>query len=69
MSVGDAANETGMSEMAIYQLIECGDLHFIEDANRIVVCLSSLRSIQDKLDKDRSPYERNLEGGIHESED
>ena len=61
ISVVDAANETGMSELAIYQLIESGDLHFIEDSNHIVACLSSLRSIQNN--------ERNLEGGMHESED
>ena len=54
MNVADAANETGMSELAIYQLIEAGDLHFVEDANHIVACLSSLRSIQHKLDKTKS---------------
>ena len=63
MSIAHAANETGMSELAIYQLIEAGDVHFIEDANHIFACLGSLRSIRQKLDN------RNLEGGIHETED
>ena len=55
MSVVDAAYETGISELAIYQLIESGDLHFIEDSNRhIVACLGSLRCIQGKLDDEKA---------------
>ena len=70
MSVVEAAKETGLSELAIYQLIESGDLHFIEDANRhIVACLSSLRCIQRRLDGANGTHAQNPGGGIHESED
>ena len=68
MSVVDAANETGLSELAIYQLIESGDIHFIEEANHIVVCLSSLRGIRQMLETRRSRNERILEGGVQENE-
>jgi hypothetical protein len=68
MSVGDAANVTGMSELAIYQLIESGDLHFIEDANHIVVCLSSLLWLSADIKTPRSRSERILEGRVQENE-
>jgi len=42
-SVDAAAHDTGLSELAIYQLVESGALHFTEDENRRVrVCLNSL---------------------------
>ena len=70
MTVADAAYETGLSELVIYQRIKSGDLHFTEDADlRIVACLSSLRCIRRTLGKKRATNEQNLEGGIHESED
>jgi hypothetical protein len=44
MSVDAAARESGVSELAIYKLIEQRALHFSEDAEgRILVCLNSLR--------------------------
>lgn len=42
-SVAYVAREAGLSEMAIYQLLEVRALHFREDADgRIFVCLNSL---------------------------
>jgi hypothetical protein len=42
--VDDAAREAGVSELAIYRLIEERALHFSEDAEgRVLVCLNSLR--------------------------
>jgi hypothetical protein len=42
-SVGYAAREAGLSELAIYQLLDARALHFSEDADgRILVCLNSL---------------------------
>ena len=44
MSVDGAARATGMSELAIYKLVEGRALHFNEDgAGRVLVCLHSLR--------------------------
>ena len=44
MSVEGAARETGVSELAIYKLVENRALHFSEDAEgRVLVCLNSLR--------------------------
>lgn len=69
MSVGDAANETGMSELTIYQLIESGDIHFIEDANHILACLGSLRGIQRELGRRSCRNEQITGGAIQENED
>ena len=42
--VDGAAREVGLSELAIYKLIEERALHFSEDAEgRVLVCLNSLR--------------------------
>ncbi len=42
-TVADAAREAGLSELAIYQLLDDGALHFREDAEgRVLVCLNSL---------------------------
>jgi len=42
-SVADAAREAGLSELAIYQLLDARTLHFREDADgRVLVCLNSL---------------------------
>jgi hypothetical protein len=42
-TVADAARETGLSELAIYQLLDARALHFREDAEgRVLVCLNSL---------------------------
>ncbi len=44
MSVDGAARESGMSEMAIYKLVEARALHFSEDAEgHFLICLNSLR--------------------------
>jgi hypothetical protein len=44
MSVEGVAQEVGMSELAIYKLVEARALHFSEDAEgRVLVCLNSLR--------------------------
>lgn len=63
MGVADAAMETGRSELAIYQLIQAGSVHFIEDdEGRILICFSSLRRIQPRIDED----ENEQEGESHE---
>jgi hypothetical protein len=42
-TVAGAAREAGLSEFAIYQLLDARALHFREDADgRILVCLNSL---------------------------
>jgi hypothetical protein len=42
-TVGNAAREAGLSELAVYQLAEEGLVHFVEDAaGRVFVCLNSL---------------------------
>ena len=42
--VGGAALEAGVSELAIYRLVEERAVHFREDAEgRVLVCLDSLR--------------------------
>ena len=42
--VDGAAREAGVSELAIYKLVEARALHFREDAEgRVLVCLNSLR--------------------------
>jgi hypothetical protein len=42
-TVPEAARETGLSELLIYQLLDAGTLHFREDADgRLLVCLNSL---------------------------
>lgn len=42
-TVGNAAREAGLSELAVYQLAEEGQVHFAEDAaGRVLVCLNSL---------------------------
>ena len=69
MSVAEAANATGLSELAIYQLIEAGDIHFVDDANHILACLSSLRGIQPKLEKRGDRNEQISEWEIQENED
>jgi hypothetical protein len=58
MAVADAAIEADQSELAIYQLIQAGSVHFVEDDGRIFICFSSLHRIQQRLDQE--------EGEIHE---
>jgi len=42
--VETAARDAGLSELAIYQLIESGTLHFTEGENkRVLVCLNYLK--------------------------
>ena len=42
-TVSEAAIEVGVSELAIYQLLENRVLHFSEDSDgRVLVCLNSL---------------------------
>jgi len=42
-TVIQAAIETGLSELAIYQLLDAGAIHFTEDSERhVIVCLDSL---------------------------
>lgn len=42
-SVTEGAREAGLSELAIYQLIDDGMLHFTEDSEgRVLICLNSL---------------------------
>jgi hypothetical protein len=42
-TVAEAAREAGLSELAIYQLLDARALHFREDAEgRVLVCLNSL---------------------------
>ena len=42
-TVADAARQADLNELAIYQLLEAGALHFTEDADgRVLICLNSL---------------------------
>ena len=42
-TVAEAAREAGLSELAIYQLLDARTLHFREDGEgRVLVCLNSL---------------------------
>ena len=42
-SVADAARDTGLNELAIYQLLNDGELHFSEHAEGpVLICLKSL---------------------------
>jgi hypothetical protein len=42
-TVAEAAREAGLTELAIYQLIDDGLLHFSEDSEgRVLICLNSL---------------------------
>ena len=42
-TVAQAARQADLNELAIYQLLDAGGLHFSEDADgRILVCLNSL---------------------------
>lgn len=42
-TVAEAAREAGLSELAIYQLLDARALHFREDVDgRVLVCLNSL---------------------------
>ena len=42
-TVAEVAKEAGLSELAIYQLVDARALHFREDAGgRVLVCLNSL---------------------------
>jgi hypothetical protein len=42
-TVAEAARETGLSELTIYQLLDARTLHFREDGEgRVLVCLNSL---------------------------
>ena len=47
VAVADAATEAGRSELAIYELIQTGRVHFEDDEGHILVCLSSLRRIHE----------------------
>jgi hypothetical protein len=57
-TVAHAAREAGLSELAIYQLLEPGALHFIEDSEgHVLVCFNSLRK-RHKGDKDDEDTEQ-----------
>jgi hypothetical protein len=43
-----------VTEREIYQLVETGNVHFVE-TDRVLVCLSSLPRIQSKRRKDTEP--------------
>jgi hypothetical protein len=54
VSVGGAAREAGVSEFAIYKLVEERALHCSEDTEReILVCLNSLRRTDAGPDNDQ----------------
>lgn len=60
-SVDVAAHETGLSELAIYELIESGALHFTEDENRRVrVCLNSLNFNKRRAERRRTSAKGDL---------
>jgi hypothetical protein len=43
VSVTEAARKTGLSELAVYQLVEVCAIHFAEDEDgRVLICRSSL---------------------------
>jgi len=55
MSVAVAAQHTKFSELALYQLIETGGLHFEREGDvNILVCLNSLRHNQRSLEEGRN---------------
>ena len=61
MSVAEAAQETKLGELALYQLIESGDLHFQREGDvNILVCLDSLRCNQRSLEESR--HEKTRDG-------
>jgi hypothetical protein len=48
-TVADAARAVGLSELALYQLLDPRRLHFTENADRrVLVCLNSLFEIDTK---------------------
>jgi hypothetical protein len=57
MTVAEAGREFGLSELAIYQLLDQGGIHFIENAEgRLFICLNSLRTLkQTESEKDDDP--------------
>jgi len=50
MCVADAALADGCGELAIYQLLQAGSVHFVEDEGRVLVCFKSLCGIHQRLD-------------------
>jgi hypothetical protein len=53
VSEGGAAREAGVSEFAIYKLVEERALHFSEDTELgILVCLNSLRELMPGTDNE-----------------
>lgn len=63
ITVAEGAREIGLGELAVYRLIEAGDLHFIQkDDVNILACLNSLRRLQRKLEADGTADELTWEG-------
>jgi hypothetical protein len=62
MGVADVALESGRSELVIYELIQAGRLHFVEDdKGHILVCFSSVRQLEKTIE-----LGSNQEGEDHE---
>ena len=54
-SLDEAARQAGVSELAIYQFIESGALHFTETADgHVLVCLNSLGNNVGKVKGEQS---------------
>jgi len=69
-TVAEAAREMGLGELAVYRLIEAGDLHFIqEDDVNILACLNSLRSIQQTGTNEPDQNQKCDEGKITQDPD
>ncbi len=47
VTIAEAGREFCLSELAIYQLLDLGGVHFIESTEgRLFVCLQSLRTVK-----------------------
>ena len=65
-----AAREVGLSELAIYQLLDAGALHFCEDpGGRVFVCLNSLCPTFRTAGIGSTRDTANQKGGSYESDE
>lgn len=66
-TVAEAARVAGLSELAVYQLIDDGLLHFAEDSERrVLICLNSLCLTLCKADKGSVTDNSNQKGERYE---
>ena len=48
ITANEAAARAGVGSRTIYQWIESGDIHFIEDLGVLLVCAASLPALDDQ---------------------